>query len=88
MATLDQLIEDTAEETTLIGSVSTLIQGLQVQIKDALKGEKLTPEAQAKVDEVFKRLEANKAALADAVASNTPAEGTDVEAPGDGSVPE
>ena len=71
MATLDQVLADVQAESTLIGSISQLISGLQQQLNDILAGN-LPPAVQAKVDAVFTQAEANKQALADAVAANTP----------------
>ena len=72
-ATLDQILQDVTDESTVIDSISTLVQGLQQQLKDALSGATLSPAIQAKVDAVFAQAEANKAKLATAVAANTPA---------------
>lgn len=71
MATLDDVISDINDETTLIESVSTLITGLEDQINALLAGA-LTPEQQAKVDLIFAGAEANKAKLAAALVANVP----------------
>ena len=68
MATLDDVLADVTAETTAIGSITTLIQGLQAQIAAA----GLSPADQAKVDAIFADAEANKAALATALAANVP----------------
>lgn len=73
MATLQQVQDDMSEETTLIESLSSFIAGLQQQIKDALAGTTLPPAVQAQIDAVFTQAEANKAALTQALAANTPA---------------
>ena len=73
MAKLDDIVADVTAETTLIEGVSTLVTGLKQQLADALTGENLSPEAQAKVDQIFATAEANKAKLAAALADNTPA---------------
>lgn len=73
MATIDQVAQDVSDESTLIDSVSTLITGLQQQIKDALSGATLPPDVQTKVDAVFAQAEANKGKLTNALAANTPA---------------
>lgn len=72
MATLDQVLQDIADEKTAIASVSELIAGLKQQIADALSGVTLPPAVQAKIDQVFEGAEANKKALADALAANVP----------------
>lgn len=72
MATLDQIIEDVTAETTTIGSISTLIQGLEQQLADALAGTTLPPAVQAKIDSIFATAETNKAALAAALAAGVP----------------
>jgi uncharacterized protein YoxC len=64
MATIQQLIEDVAEEKTAIDSLLTFVKGLQDQIK-ALG---LPPATQAQIDQVFAAVEANKTALAAAMA--------------------
>lgn len=73
MATLDEVLADIKEETTLVSSVGALIAGLRQQLTDALSGATLPPAVQAKVDQVFAQLESNKAQLALAVQANTPA---------------
>ncbi len=73
MATLDDVLKDVTDESTQLDSLSTLISGLQQQIKDALSGTKLAPDVQAKIDAVFARAESNKAKIAAALAANTPA---------------
>lgn len=73
MATLDDITADMTEETTAIGGISTLVQGLRQQLADALSGTTLPPAVQAKVDAIFTAAEANKGALAAALAANTPA---------------
>jgi hypothetical protein len=69
MATLQNLLDDVTAETTLIASVSAFIRHLQDQIA-AIPG--LTPAQQAQIDSIFSSLEANKAALAAAIAAPTP----------------
>lgn len=71
MATLDEILSDVQAESTLIGSISQLIAGLQVQLNDVLAGN-LPPAVQQKVDAIFQQVEANKQALAEAAVANTP----------------
>src|SRR5262249_3823811 len=73
MATLDQIAQDVADESTLEDSLITLLQGVQQQLKDILSGATLPPDVQARVDDVFAKLEANKTKLTAAVTQNTPA---------------
>lgn len=73
MATIDQLVTDVNEESTLEESVITLLNGIKQQLTEALSGANLPPAVQAKVDAAFSQLEANKAKLADALTANTPA---------------
>lgn len=69
MATLQDLVDDMATETTAIGSVAVLIQGLRDQIAH-LPG--ITPAMQAQIDGLFSSIEANKSSLAAAMAINVP----------------
>lgn len=71
MATLDQVQQDIADESTLIDGVGTLVTGLKQQVADALSGAKLPQAVQDKVDAVFAGAEANKAKLTAALAANT-----------------
>jgi hypothetical protein len=82
MADLNQVAADMAEETTLIGSISTFISGLEQQLADVLSGASLPPAVQAKVDAIFVQAEANKAALAQALVLSTPAATIPVVDPG------
>jgi hypothetical protein len=72
MATLDEVLADVTAESTDIASLSALIDGLRQQVADALAGTTLPPATQAKVDAIFTAAEANKAAIAKALAANTP----------------
>ena len=73
MASIDQLTQDVADESALEDSLITLLGNVQTQLQDALSGTTIPAPVQAKIDSVFQTLEANKAKLAAAVASNTPA---------------
>ena len=73
MTTLDQVLADTEDEKTQIASLSTFVQGLQKQLADALSGEVISPTAQAKIDQIFANVESNKAAVVQAMNTNTPA---------------
>lgn len=72
MATLDQVLQDVTDESTLDDSIITLLTGIKAQLDAVLAGG-LTPEVQAKVDAIFTAAEANKAKVAAAIAANTPA---------------
>ena len=72
-ATLDQLVQDVNDESTLEDSIITLLNGIQAQLTAALAGTTLPTAVQAKVDAAFATLEANKAKLAAAITANTPA---------------
>jgi len=71
MATLQEVADDITAETTVIGGISTLIDGLQAQLAAALAGTALSPATQAQVDAIFASAEANKAALAAALLKGT-----------------
>ncbi len=72
-ATLDQVLQDVNDESTMEDSVITLLNGIQSQLAAALSGATLPPATQAKVDAVFAGLEANKTKVAAAIVANTPA---------------
>ena len=70
MATLAQVQQDVADESTLIASVSTMIDGLEAQIA-AIPG--IPADVQTQIDSVFNAAELNKAALTAALVKGTPA---------------
>jgi hypothetical protein len=70
MATLQQILDDVTANGTAIGSLSAFIDGLKQQIADALAGVNLPVAVQAEIDAVFTGVQANKAALATALAGN------------------
>jgi|GEM_PF-5309038 TATA-binding protein-associated factor Taf7 len=72
-ATLDQVVQDVTDESTIEDSLIALISGIQTQLTAALAGTTISPANQAKIDAVFSGLEANKTKLAAAVTANTPA---------------
>lgn len=74
MKTLQEVIDDVEQESTIIEGLSTLVDGISQQLKDALAAEKLSPQAQEKVDAIFDKVEANKAKLTEAITKNTPVE--------------
>lgn len=71
MATIDEVLADVQQESTLDDSIITLLQNIKAQL-DALLAGNLPPEVQAKVDEIFAQVEANKQKVADAITANTP----------------
>lgn len=71
--TLDELLQDVADESTQIDSLTTLTAGIKQQLTDALSGVTLPPAVQAKVDAVFTAVDVNKAKVVDAINANTPA---------------
>lgn len=73
MASLDDVLADVTGESTRLDSISTLIQGLQQQLADALAGTKLPPAVQAKVDAIFSTAETNKAKIDAALNTGVPA---------------
>jgi hypothetical protein len=71
MATLDDVRTAIASETNVVNAVTALLQQLSAQLKDAMASE--DPAAlQSLVDEI----NANANSLANAVAANTPGQGT------------
>lgn len=82
MADLDQILSDVQAGNSLIDGISALVDGLRAQLADALSGTKVPAQVQSKIDEVFDAVEAQKARLAQAVTSNTPAATVDPNASG------
>lgn len=66
-----KLQADVAAEQTVVDSVVALLEKLAQELRDALAGVP-DPAAQAAIDDVAAKLEAHTAALAAAVAANTP----------------
>lgn len=69
MATLTEVVDKVAAETTLVNSLKVFVQGLKDQIA-ALPN--ITPEQQAQIDGIFSSVDANSHVIADAMAANTP----------------
>lgn len=67
--TLDETLSKVREETTVEQSLVTLTGDIKKRLDDLLAGN-LTPDQQAKVDEIFNEVEANRAAAA--IVANTP----------------
>lgn len=66
--TLDDILQDVADEKTVVESVSTMVDGLSAQLKAALAAND-----PAKIQQVIDAIDANKAKLAAALVANTPA---------------
>lgn len=75
MANLDQLVTLAHAQTTVAGSLVALAHEIKNQLDTTLAnaGAVLSPEMQAKVDDVFATITGNSQAIADAVVANTPA---------------
>lgn len=71
-ATLDQVLADVSNETTLENSVLALLTSVQAQLAAALANTSISPADQAKIDSIFSGLESNKTALTAAITANTP----------------
>jgi hypothetical protein len=65
-ATLDDIIQATSDEKTVLDSFTTFVEGLQSQINSANGN-------QTKIDTIFANIQANKAEAAAALLINTPA---------------
>lgn len=65
-ATLDELISDVTDESTVITSVETLLTGLSAQLAAAIAAND-----PAKIQQVKDAIDSNKARLSAAVAANT-----------------
>lgn len=81
MSTLDEVIAEAADETTVIGGLGVFVDGLAVQIADLKKQIADGGLDTTKVDALLATMKANKAGIADAITRNTPAEETPVEEP-------
>lgn len=72
MPTLDEVLADVQSEKDEISSLTAFIAGLRQQIADALLGQGISAEAQAKIDAIFAGVEANKQAIHDAMVTPPP----------------
>ncbi len=68
--TIDDIVSEITDETTVVDGVVAFITGLKQQLADALAG---NPALQAKVDAIMAAALSNKAKLATAITANTPA---------------
>lgn len=69
MATLNEVVDKVAAETTLVNSLKVFVQGLKDQIA-ALPS--LSAEQQAQIDGIFAHVSDNSSIIADAMSANTP----------------
>lgn len=74
MASLDDLVVEVADQTSVITSAGVLLDGLTAQVQALRDDLAAAGMDTAKVDAVLASLQANKTALAEAVARNTPSE--------------
>jgi molecular chaperone GrpE (heat shock protein) len=72
MATLDQVLDAVAAEGTKLDSLNVLVDGIRQQLKDALANVGgVTPEMQAKIDQVMANVTANIDKVQEAINENT-----------------
>jgi hypothetical protein len=71
MADFTKLQSDVADQTTVIGSVTTLLTNLSKEIADLKNAGTSDPAVQAAIDDLASKVEANSKALAYAVTANT-----------------
>lgn len=74
MASLDDLIVEVADQTSVITSASVLLDGLTEQVQALRDDLAAAGQDTAKIDAVLLSLQSNKTALAEAVTRNTDAE--------------
>lgn len=77
MDNLDALLADMKQQETQIDGISSMISGLQNSLNTALANVTIPSAVQAKIDAVFAAAETNKAKLAVALNSGTPAAAID-----------
>jgi beta-phosphoglucomutase-like phosphatase (HAD superfamily) len=68
---LDRIMASVTEENTIIDSVEAFIAALKQQVIDATSGA-VSPEVQAKLDNIFSLNETQKTRLATAIVTGTP----------------
>jgi hypothetical protein len=72
MATLDEVLAKVRENTTQIGSLNTLLDGLRQQVADVMSGARLPQAVQDKVNAIFDAAGEQSAAIVDTINENTP----------------
>lgn len=75
--TLEDTLALVREQRSQTGSLIALTSSIQQRLQDALSGASLPPAVQAKIDEIFNEVDAEKTEVANAINANTPAEDTD-----------
>jgi hypothetical protein len=74
MQNIDDLVAAVNDESTEIDSLTTLLNGVEQQLKDALAGITVPAPVAAKIQQVFDKVRANTQKLADAIVANTPSD--------------
>lgn len=69
--TIDQILADATQESSVISSVQTAIASLQSQLASALSGVTIPSDVQTKMNSIFSTMTGNDTALA-ALAAGTP----------------
>jgi hypothetical protein len=69
--TIDDVLADVQQESTVEDSLVTLTTAMKAQLTAALAGTTIPADVQAKIDLVFSGIEANKTKVAAAVTANT-----------------
>lgn len=72
MATIDDILSEVTDESTRLDSIQALIDSINAALAAALSGTTVPPAVQAKIDQVFADLTANKAKI-DKALNTTPA---------------
>jgi len=69
---LDSVSAEVEQQTTVVNSATVLLTDLKRMLDDALSGGGTPDEVIARIQAIASALDANEAALAEAVAANTP----------------
>jgi len=72
MATLEEVLAKVEANTTILGSLNTLLDGLRVQVQEILSGAAVPPATQEKIDALFARVSAQGDELTEVLLENTP----------------
>jgi len=72
MATLEEVLAKVEANSTVLGSLNTLLDGLRTQVQEILSGELVPAPVQAKVDALFEKVSAQGQELAEVLLENTP----------------
>ena len=71
MHTLQECLDKVEANTTVVGSLNTLVDGIRIRLQEILAGTVIVPAVQAQIDELFDKLAAQETALAETVLENT-----------------